>query len=70
MEPAKRDLNVLTSCGSLRKRSYNTSVQRALPSLASEDLTMKAAPWFATQKRAHCGSSCHEIAMRCGDVTQ
>ena len=67
--PAKRDLNVLTFGGSLRKRSYNTSVQRALPSRAPEGLTMKAAPSFATQKRAPCGSSWHETAMRCGDVT-
>lgn len=41
------DLNVLTICGSLRKGSYNAIVQRALPSLAPEGMTIKAAPSFA-----------------------
>jgi chromate reductase, NAD(P)H dehydrogenase (quinone) len=40
-------LNVITICGSLRKRSYNAMLQRALPSLAPECLTLKAAPSFA-----------------------
>ena len=41
------DLNVLTICGSLRKGSYNAIVQRALPSLAPEGMTIKGAPSFA-----------------------
>jgi chromate reductase, NAD(P)H dehydrogenase (quinone) len=41
------DLNGLTICGSLRKGSYNAIVQRALPSLAPEGMTIKAAPSFA-----------------------
>jgi chromate reductase len=40
-------LNVLTICGSLRKGSYNAMVQRALPSLAPEGMTIKPAPSFA-----------------------
>lgn len=40
-------LNVLTICGSLRKGSYNAIVQRALPSLAPEGMTLTAAPSFA-----------------------
>src|SRR3954447_25937031 len=40
-------LNVLSICGSLRKGSYNAIVQRALPSLAPEDMTIKPAPSFA-----------------------
>jgi chromate reductase len=40
-------LNVLTICGSLRKGSYNAIVQRALPSLAPEGMTIRAAPSFA-----------------------
>lgn len=39
-------LNVLTICGSLRKGSYNAMVQRALPSLAPEGMTLKPAPSF------------------------
>jgi chromate reductase len=40
-------LNVLTICGSLRKGSYNAMVQRALPGLAPEGMTLKAAPSYA-----------------------
>jgi chromate reductase len=40
-------LNVLSICGSLRKGSYNAIVQRALPSLAPEGVTIKLAPSFA-----------------------
>jgi chromate reductase len=39
--------NVLTICGSLRKESYNAMVQRALPALAPEGMTIKPAPSFA-----------------------
>jgi chromate reductase len=41
------NLNVLTICGSLRKGSYNAMVQRLLPSLAPEGMTLKVAPSFA-----------------------
>ena len=41
------DLTLLTICGSLRKGSYNAMVQRGLPSLAPEGMTIKAAPSFA-----------------------
>jgi chromate reductase len=40
-------LNVLTICGSLRKGSYNAMVQRALPALAPEGMTLEPAPSFA-----------------------
>ena len=40
-------LNGLTICGSLRKGSYNAMVQRALPALAPEGMTLKPAPSFA-----------------------
>ena len=40
-------LNILSICGSLRKASYNAIVQRALPSLAPEGMTIKPAPSFA-----------------------
>src|SRR6478672_5864786 len=43
---AQLKLNVLTICGSLRGGSYNAVVQRALPSLAPEGMTLKAAPSF------------------------
>jgi chromate reductase len=42
-----KSLNVISICGSLRKGSYNAIVQRALPSLAPEGLTIRAAPSFA-----------------------
>ena len=41
------NVNVLTVCGSLRKGSYNAMVQRALPSLAPEGMTLTPAPSFA-----------------------
>ena len=41
------DLTLLTICGSLRKGSYNAMVQRGLPPLAPEGMTIKAAPSFA-----------------------
>ena len=40
------NLNVLTICGSLRKGSYNAMVQRALPALAPEGMTLTPAPAF------------------------
>ena len=40
-------LNVLTICGSLRKGSFNAMVQRALPALAPEGMSLKPAPSFA-----------------------
>jgi chromate reductase, NAD(P)H dehydrogenase (quinone) len=40
-------LNILSICGSLRKGSFNAIVQRALPSLAPEGMTIKPAPSFA-----------------------
>src|SRR6202040_2136153 len=40
-------LNILTICGSLRKGSYNAMLQRALPALAPEGMTLKPAPSFA-----------------------
>jgi len=42
-----KSLNVISICGSLRKASYNAIVQRALPSLAPEGLTIRPAPSFA-----------------------
>src|SRR5437764_4303146 len=39
-------LNILTICGSLRKGSYNAMVQRALPALAPEGMTLTPAPAF------------------------
>jgi chromate reductase, NAD(P)H dehydrogenase (quinone) len=40
-------LNVVSICGSLRKGSFNAMVQRALPSLAPDGMTLKPAPPFA-----------------------
>ena len=40
-------LDVLVICGSLRKGSFNAMVQRALPSLAPDGMTLKPAPSFA-----------------------
>ena len=40
-------LNILTICGSLRKGSYNAMLQRALPGLAPEGMTLRAAPSYA-----------------------
>jgi chromate reductase len=42
-----KSLNVISICGSLRKGSYNAIVQRALPALAPEGLTIRGAPSFA-----------------------
>jgi chromate reductase len=42
-----KNLSAISICGSLRKGSYNGIVQRALPSLAPEGLTISAAPSFA-----------------------
>jgi chromate reductase, NAD(P)H dehydrogenase (quinone) len=41
------NLNVISICGSLRKGSYNAIVQRALPALAPEGMSIKPAPSFA-----------------------
>jgi chromate reductase, NAD(P)H dehydrogenase (quinone) len=41
------NLNVISLCGSLRKGSYNAMVQRALPALAPEGMSIKPAPPFA-----------------------
>jgi len=41
------NLNVISICGSLRKGSFNAMVQRLLPSLAPEGMTIKPAPSFA-----------------------
>jgi chromate reductase len=46
-ENAMAGLNVVSICGSLRKGSYNGIVQRALPALAPEGMTIKPAPSFA-----------------------
>ena len=40
-------LNVVSICGSLRKGSFNAMVQRLLPSLAPDGMTIKPAPSFA-----------------------
>ncbi len=40
-------LNIVSICGSLRKGSFNAMVQRALPSLAPDGMTLKPAPSFA-----------------------
>jgi chromate reductase, NAD(P)H dehydrogenase (quinone) len=39
-------LNVLSICGSLRKGSYNAMVERALPGLAPEGMSITRAPPF------------------------
>jgi chromate reductase, NAD(P)H dehydrogenase (quinone) len=41
-------LNVLVICGSLRKRSYNAALTRALPDLAPPDMKFVTAPPFET----------------------
>jgi chromate reductase len=38
--------NILTICGSLRKKSYNAALVRALPALAPEGMTFRASPPF------------------------
>src|SRR5215467_13979908 len=40
-------LNVVSICGSLRKGSFNAMVQRLLPSLAPDGMSIKPAPSFA-----------------------
>jgi chromate reductase, NAD(P)H dehydrogenase (quinone) len=40
-------MNVISICGSLRKGSYNAMVQRLLPSLAPEGMSITPAPSFA-----------------------
>lgn len=44
---AGKTLNVVSICGSLRKGSYNALVQRTLPALAPEGMSIVAAPSFA-----------------------
>jgi chromate reductase, NAD(P)H dehydrogenase (quinone) len=44
---AGKNVNVITICGSLRQASYNAMVQRALPTLAPEGLSLTEAPPFA-----------------------
>jgi chromate reductase len=41
-------LNIVTICGSLRKDSYNASLARLLPSLAPSDMSITAAPGYAS----------------------
>ena len=41
-------LNVLVICGSLRKRSYNAALTRALPELAPPEINLVTAPSFET----------------------
>lgn len=41
-------LNVLVICGSLRKRSYNAALTRALPALAPPEMKLVTAPAFDT----------------------
>jgi chromate reductase len=41
-------LNVLVICGSLRKRSYNAALTRALPALAPPGMALTLAPAFDT----------------------
>ena len=41
-------LNIVTICGSLRKNSYNASLARLLPQLAPSDMTITAAPGYAS----------------------
>jgi chromate reductase len=44
----KGNLNVLVICGSLRKRSYNVALTRALPELAPSEMKFVTAPSFET----------------------
>jgi len=39
-------LNIVTICGSLRKKSYNASLARLLPQLAPSGMTITAAPGY------------------------
>jgi chromate reductase len=46
---AEKDiLNVLVICGSLRKRSYNAALTRALPEMAPPEMKLVTAPPFET----------------------
>src|SRR5262249_41877003 len=47
LEIVMATLNVVSICGSLRKGSFNAMVQRLLPSLAPDGMTIKPAPSFA-----------------------
>src|SRR6476646_976330 len=47
LEALMANLNIVSICGSLRKGSFNAMVQRALPSLAPDGMTVKPAPSFA-----------------------
>jgi chromate reductase len=47
LEALMANLNIVSICGSLRKGSFNAMVQRALPSLAPDGMTIKPAPSFA-----------------------
>src|SRR5436189_1244746 len=40
------NLNIVSICGSLRKGSFNAMVQRMLPSVAPDGMTIKPAPSF------------------------
>jgi chromate reductase len=42
------NLNILTICGSLRKKSYNAALVRALPELAPANMTFRTAPPWET----------------------
>lgn len=42
------NLNVLTICGSLRKKSYNAALVRTLPELAPSNMTLKESPPWET----------------------
>ncbi len=46
MTMTDKHLDVLVICGSLRKRSYNAALARALPALAPPGMTLRAAPSF------------------------
>ena len=47
LENVMANLNIVSICGSLRKGSFNAMVQRLLPSLAPDGMTIKSAPSFA-----------------------
>src|SRR5258707_15081377 len=47
LENVMANLNIVSICGSLRKGSFNAMVQRLLPSLAPDGMTIKPAPSFA-----------------------
>ena len=42
------DLKILTICGSLRKKSYNAALVRALPELAPPNMKFTASPAWET----------------------